>query len=76
MGLVIENAGHIDPGFEGNITLEVCNISNEPIKMAQLVDRPFGQIIFHMLDRFPVQSYNGHYVGQKGATTSWIKRED
>lgn len=75
LGLVIENAGHIDPGFEGNITLEVCNISNEPISLSELVGKPFGQIIYHELDGVPLKGYNGHYVGQKGATTSWMSND-
>ena len=36
LGLVIHStAGHIDPGFEGNITLEIANIGRLPIILRQ-----------------------------------------
>lgn len=32
-GLFVENAGWVDPGFEGTITLELMNAGNLPIKL-------------------------------------------
>lgn len=77
LGIVIENAGHIDPGFRGNITLEVCNISGKPLSLKKFIDKPFGQIIFHQLDQPAMLSYSftGHYQNQKGATVSWLGDE-
>lgn len=31
MGILVHTAGYIDPGFEGNITLEISNQSNVPV---------------------------------------------
>ena len=43
MGLFIQNAGWVDPGFEGNITLELFNANRLPLRLtsgtADLPDR-------------------------------------
>ncbi len=33
MGILVHTAGFIDPGFEGNITLEISNQSNVPVAL-------------------------------------------
>ncbi len=33
MGILVHTAGYIDPGFEGNITLEISNQSNVPVAL-------------------------------------------
>lgn len=69
-GLVIENAGWVDPGFEGQLTLELYNQSWEFIHITPYmlicqiillatdfsVDTPYGQ--------------RGRYQGQTGATSA------
>jgi len=69
--LVHSTAGYIDPGFQGHITLELCNIGHEVIYLelgmliAQLIliqltkpcERPYGH-----------PDLNSHYQGQIGAT--------
>ncbi len=61
LGLFVENAGWIDPGFNGNITLELYNANDWPIRLE--AGRRVIQIIFYMLDA-PAQSpYHGKYQG-------------
>ena len=70
LGLFIQNAGWVDPGFEGEITLELFNASNTPINL-----RPgtrIGQLVFAQLDRDALCPYRGKYQNQKGATGSRI----
>lgn len=33
MGILVHTAGYIDPGFEGNVTLELSNQSNVPVAL-------------------------------------------
>ena len=70
MGLFIQNAGWIDPGFEGTITLELFNASNFPIRL--IPGRRIGQIIFAELDKPCENPYNGKYQGQQITTGSRI----
>jgi len=60
-------AGFIDPGFSGQITLEIKNISDIPIILRK--DMPIGQLSFDFLDqpcRNPYGSNGSHYQNQKG----------
>ena len=74
LGLLIHaTAGYVDPGFEGNLTLEISNGSSNPIllspgmRIAQLAllqatspaERPYGS-----------SELRSRYQGQKGATPS------
>lgn len=70
LGLFIQNAGWIDPGFHGEITLELFNATNNYIRL--IPGTRIGQIIFMKLDKPCCQKYNGKYNGQKGATISRI----
>lgn len=70
-------AGFIDPGFKGEITLELVNFQNTPFtfnkgdKVCQLVlekldqtcERPYGH-----------KDLNSHYQGQTGVTESYLKK--
>jgi len=71
LGLFIENAGWIDPGFEGHITLELFNAGNIPIKLVKGIK--LCQIIFSELDREVDKLYNGRYLNQEGVTGSRFK---
>lgn len=73
MGLFIQNAGWIDPGFEGTITLELFNASNFPIRL--IPGRRIGQIIFAELDKPCENPYRGKYQGQKITTGSKIHED-
>lgn len=56
----------IDPGFKGNLTLELVNLGDEYISL-QAGD-PVAQILFFELDEPTESPYRGKYYGQtKGA---------
>ena len=61
MGLFIQNAGWVDPGFEGEITLELFN-----------ANRRVGQLVFAQMDAPALVPYQGKYQGQRGATGSRV----
>jgi dCTP deaminase len=53
LGLLIHStAGFVDPGFSGNITLELSNVANLPITIYH--GMPIGQISFMRMDQ-PVE---------------------
>lgn len=70
LGLFIQNAGWVDPGFEGEITLELFNASNSAIELK--AGRRVGQLVFAQMDRKAEKPYRGKYQGQRGATGSRI----
>lgn len=74
LGLLVHTtAGFIDPGFEGQITLELVNLAPHPIKLwpgmkiGQLCLMPMSSPV-----RYPYgHEHNGsHYQGQHGPTPS------
>ncbi len=70
MGLFIQNAGWVDPGFEGEITLELFNANRCAIELQS--GRRVGQLVFAQLDDVALNPYKGKYQGQKGATGSRV----
>ena len=70
MGLFIQNAGWVDPGFEGEITLELFNANRCAIELR--TGRRIGQLVFARMDAPAEEAYNGKYQDQKGATGSRI----
>jgi len=70
LGLFIENAGWVDAGFEGQITLELYNANSCPIKLYP--NMRICQIVLAKLDKEAEKPYKGKYQGQKGATPSLI----
>ncbi len=73
LGLFIENAGWVDAGFEGQITLELYNANEVPIRL--YVGMRICQLVFAKLDREPERVYRGKYSGQRGATPSRIYKD-
>ncbi len=73
LGLFIENAGWVDPGFEGELTLELFNATNLPIKLDK--GRRICQLVFCKMGTAPSKPYKGKYQGQKGATGSKISQD-
>lgn len=64
-------AGFIDPGFKGNITVEMFVVHNIPIKI--YAGMKIGQISFHYLNEKCERPYGhkelgSHYQGQIGVT--------
>lgn len=70
MGLFIQNAGWVDPGFKGEITLELYNANRCAIELK--AGRRVGQLVFAKMDHAALNPYNGKYQGQKGATGSRV----
>ena len=70
MGLFIQNAGWVDPGFKGRITLELYNANSLPIKLE--VGRRICQLVFCKMDRDASRPYSGKYQGQKTTEGSRI----
>jgi len=79
LGLLIHStAGYVDPGWKGNLTLELSNVANLPIalysgmrigqisffKMSSEVDRPYGSPELH-----------SKYQGQSEPTASAFHRD-
>ncbi len=67
VGLTIQNAGFVDPGFHGHITLELVNESEYPILLKP--EYPVGQLIFFETGKV-LKPYEGKYNGQVEATGS------
>lgn len=63
MGLFIQNAGWVDPGFEGRITLELYNANSLPIKLK--AGRRICQLVFCEMTTSAEKPYRGKYQGQK-----------
>ncbi len=76
LGLMIHStAGYVDPGWDGELTLELSNVATLPImlrpgmrigqlsfeRMSSPVERPYGSA-----------SLGSHYQGQTGATASHV----
>ncbi len=70
MGLFIQNAGWVDPGFQGEITLELFNANRCAIELK--AGRRVGQLVFAEMDQDAMNPYRGKYQGQRGATGSRV----
>lgn len=70
MGLFIQNAGWVDPGFRGEITLELYNANRCAIELK--CGRRVGQLVFAQMDDIALNPYKGKYQGQVGATGSRV----
>lgn len=70
MGLFIQNAGWVDPGFEGRITLELFNANSLPIELQ--AGRRICQLVFCKMDQVADTPYQGKYQGQSQSVGSRI----
>lgn len=70
MGLFIQNAGWVDPGFQGEITLELYNANRFAIELK--AGRRVGQLVFAQMDQAALHPYQGKYQGQRNATGSRV----
>ena len=70
LGLFIQNAGWVDPGFKGEITLELFNANRCAIRLE--AGRRVGQLVFAKMDAPAEHPYCGKYQGQRGATGSRV----
>lgn len=74
LGITIHvTAGYIDPGFKGNITLEIKNLSDQPFQL--VYGMSICQLVLETLTSTPEHVYgdaelNSHYQGSKGTVLS------
>ncbi|ACL68932.1 dCTP deaminase [Halothermothrix orenii] len=73
MGLFIQNAGWVDPGFEGQITLELYNANRLPIKLT--AGRRICQLVLARMDKEAKTPYQGKYLYQKKAVGSRVYQD-
>jgi dCTP deaminase len=74
MGLFIQNAGWVDAGFEGQITLELYNANSLPIKLES--GHRVCQLVFCEMDKPAVSPYRGKYFKQRNSVGSRIFLDD
>ncbi|NLP46860.1 MAG: dCTP deaminase [Epulopiscium sp.] len=74
MGLFIQNAGWVDPGFEGKITLELYNANRLPIQL--IAGRRVCQLVFAKMDKVAKKAYQGKYQGQMEAVGSRVFQDN
>lgn len=70
LGIMIHStAGFIDPGFEGQITLEISNLNARPVRLH--AGMPIAQVCFYPCDT-PANDYSrtGRYQHQTGPQES------
>ena len=70
IGLFIQNAGWVDPGFAGTITLELFNANRLPIRLS--AGRRICQLVFAQLDRNTATPYAGKYQNQQAPVGSRV----
>lgn len=69
-GLCVEDAGYIDPGYKGNVTIELSNRSPRPVVLTN--GMPIAQIRFETLEGPCLRPYGtaglgSHYQDSVGA---------
>lgn len=74
MGLFIQNAGWVDAGFEGKITLELYNANSLPIKLQ--AGRRVGQFVICEMTTAAEVPYNGKYQGQDKTVGSRVNMDE
>ena len=70
MGLFIQNAGWVDSGFEGRITLELYNANSLPIKLES--GKRICQLVICQMDQESERPYSGKYQGQDKSVGSRV----
>lgn len=72
LALFVHNAGLLDPGFKGSVTLEIYNAGKNTIELKP--GMRICQMTLHSLDLSPDVKYSEHngnkYQGQRGPTPS------
>lgn len=73
LGLVVhQTGGFIDPGFVGNITLEISSV-DKPVTIVR--DQRICQLGFYLLDEPTVSPYRGKYQDNTGVQESRIEQD-
>ena len=68
MGVLAITAGWIDPGYNGVVTLQLFNTTENPIEL--VAGQRIGQFVFASLDTAAQMGYNGKYQNSVTATGS------
>lgn len=69
LGLIVHaTAGYIDPGYQGNITLEMTNLLRVPIILRP--GKLIAQLSFQYLESTASKPYKGRYQGDTGPSSS------
>jgi len=67
IGVMLNNAGWVDPGFKGTLTLSMFNANDVPVKIR--AGTRFFQLLLLKLDR-ESEGYSGKYANQHEITGS------
>ncbi len=74
VGLIVHStAGYIDPGFKGQITLEITNLANIPIALypgMKVCQISFSKLSSEVEVPYGAAKLGSHYQGQVGTTSS------
>lgn len=76
LGLLVHaTAGFVDPGFTGQLTLELKNLTRHTMRLR--AGMAIAQLVFHKLTQPAQRPYGhpdnvNHYQGQRGATKSVV----
>ena len=74
LGLMVHvTAGYIDPGFEGQITLELHNVGPHAIRLYS--GERVCQLRFHRMAKTADRPYRGKYQGDSGAVASRLHQD-
>ncbi len=69
LGLLIHcTGGNIDPGFDGNITLEIYNVA--PCSIMLTAGMAVAQLVLHQLSSPCTNAYQGRYQGDASVAAS------
>ena len=66
-------AGYIDAGYEGNVTLEIVNLGPMTVRLSP--GEKFCQFEFARLEAPALEPYNGKYQGDEGVTHSRLHQD-
>lgn len=73
LGIIIETAAMVDPGFKGHLTLEVANIGKMPVAIYPKMR--ICRMTFFALSSKCIKPYDGKYTKQKEAEGSKIEKD-
>lgn len=73
MGVFIQNAGWVDPGYKGRITLELFNAGRLPVEL--IAGQKICQYVISQLDQPAENPYKGKYQNSQDVIGSKIFQE-
>lgn len=80
LGLAVHiTAGFVDPGFSGQLVLELKNLGNQNIPIYRgmfIAQLSFFQLSSKSGRPYGSRGLNSHYQGQRGLTRSWMENDE